>query len=157
LSPFLRAQERCPKKGTRRKSFTAYSVILGTFRKLADRLILVRYSFSFKEKDGMRMGFSGAAQHPALARGTRNRWAQDSPKCLTLGLGRMPGFSHGRALFQQGFSLPLKRHVIGVKHGLLKEPMLYLVPILTSGSVFALLYFSSMTENYKTRQEVIYG
>ena len=61
------------KKGTRRKFFTPGSVVLSTFRK-----------------------------QPALAHGTRKRWPQarqppgsDSPKCFTLGLGRLAKFSHG--------------------------------------------------------------
>ena len=62
-----------PKKGTRRKFFTAYSVVLGAFRK-----------------------------QPAFALRTHRRWPQarkgqasDSPKCFSLGLGRTPKFSHG--------------------------------------------------------------
>ena len=71
------------KKGTRRKFFTACSVVLSTFRK-----------------------------HPALVYGrvfaragyasTHKRWVQarqpsgfGHPKCFTLGLNRLPKFSHG--------------------------------------------------------------
>ncbi len=57
----------------------------------------------------MRVGSIKRAQHPALARRTRRRWVQDSPKCFTLGwpvfapalintghrLGRLAKFSHG--------------------------------------------------------------
>jgi hypothetical protein len=69
------------KKGTQLKiSFSAGSVVLGTFRKLADRIIFVHQSLALRERDRVRVGlFLGS----------------DSPKCLTLGLGRLAKFSHG--------------------------------------------------------------
>ena len=61
------------KKGTRRKFLTPCSVVLGTFRK-----------------------------QPAFATCAHKRWPQARqpsgfrhPKCFTLGLGRLPKFSHG--------------------------------------------------------------
>ena len=89
------------KKGTRRKSFTACSVVLGTFRKLADRNIFVHPSLALRERVRVRVGFVPRLRRPALARCTRKRSGADSPKCLTLGLGRMPRFSHGKLLVKR--------------------------------------------------------
>ena len=46
-----------PKKGTRRKFFTACSVVLSTFRKLADRNIFVHQSLALRERVRVRVGF----------------------------------------------------------------------------------------------------
>jgi hypothetical protein len=49
---FLARSKKGDSKKAQRKPFTACSVILGTFRKLADRNIFVHNTLSFKERDG---------------------------------------------------------------------------------------------------------
>jgi hypothetical protein len=52
-----------PKKGTQLKiSFSAGSVVLSTFRKLADRVILVYQSLALRERVRVRVGFCSSAQ-----------------------------------------------------------------------------------------------